>query len=546
MATSTGSAGTAAGEGGEGSEDAPRPGRLSPIGWARWAWRILTSMRTALILLFLLAVGAIPGSMLPQRVVNPDEVRAYYGENPDLAPWLDRFYLFDVYSSPWYAAIFLLLFTSLIGCVIPRAAAHYRLVRSRPPKTPRNLGRMPYSARFTTDAAPERVLDEGARLLKRYRTERDADSLSGEAGYLRETGNVLFHVALLGLLVALAAGFLLGYRGNMLVVEGDSFANTLPSYDAFHPGAAVDGERLEPFSFTVHDFRARFLQEGNLAGQAESFEADLTYRDAPGAEEQEHLLRVNHPLSVAGVQVYLLGHGYAPEFEVVDGEGDVVYDQPVPFLQRDNDPGFTSDGVVKVPDALPDGLGFSGVFLPTPGESRQDPEELVSTFPGATDPVVVLTAYQGDLGMNEPQSVYQLYTSRMEKIGESEPMRPGDSWELPDGAGTLKFKGYKEFVSLQMTHNPGRVPALAFASLAVVGLLGTLFVRPRRAWVRARTGEDGRTVVEVAGLGKTESAANSQEFHRIATELRDTLRRTGGAERTGGGPGGAGTRESEE
>src|SRR5690606_2604769 len=135
MATSTGSAGTAAGEGGEGSEDAPRPGRLSPIGWARWAWRILTSMRTALILLFLLAIAAIRGSTLQQRVCNPDEVRAYYGEIQGLTSWLARFYLCDGYSSPWYAAIFLLLFTALIGCVIPRAAAHCRLVRSRPAKT---------------------------------------------------------------------------------------------------------------------------------------------------------------------------------------------------------------------------------------------------------------------------------------------------------------------------------------------------------------------------------------------------------------------------
>ena len=32
----------------------------------RTAWRRLTSMRTALILLFLLAVAAVPGSLLPQ------------------------------------------------------------------------------------------------------------------------------------------------------------------------------------------------------------------------------------------------------------------------------------------------------------------------------------------------------------------------------------------------------------------------------------------------------------------------------------------------
>ncbi|MDA2814539.1 cytochrome c biogenesis protein ResB [Nocardiopsis sp. RSe5-2] len=521
-----GTGGPAAGDGADAAGGAGAPGGLSPLGWARWAWRILTSMRTALILLFLLALGAIPGSMLPQRVVSPDQVAQYYTDNPSLAPWLERFYLFDVYSSPWYAAIYLLLFVSLTGCVIPRALAHLRLVRARPPKTPRNLGRMPYSARFTTGAEPERVLEQGRSVFKRYRLERYGDSLSGEAGYLREAGNVIFHIALLGLLVSLAAGYAFGYRGNMLVVEGDGFANTLTSYDSFYPGVAADQDDLAPFSFTLDSFDAKFVEDGGFSGQAESFAGEMTYKDHPGGPERHHTLEVNKPLSVGGVQVYLLGHAYAPEFEVRDGEGEVVFDQPVPFLPRSEDPGKTADGVVKVPDALPEGLGFEGVFLPTAQErTGEDGEpELASVFPGAEDPAVTLTAYSGDLGMRQAQSVYQLDTSRMEELGESGTLRPGDTWELPDGAGEVTFTGYKDFATLQMTHNPGRLPALLSASLAVLGLLGTLFVRPRRAWVRASAGPDGRTVVEVAGLGKTESTANGQEFHRLATELRDRLR----------------------
>ena len=43
---------------GAGADSQPSPGRA---GWLRWGWRQLTSMRTALILLFLLALGSIPG-----------------------------------------------------------------------------------------------------------------------------------------------------------------------------------------------------------------------------------------------------------------------------------------------------------------------------------------------------------------------------------------------------------------------------------------------------------------------------------------------------
>ncbi|MBE2997814.1 cytochrome c biogenesis protein ResB [Nocardiopsis sp. HNM0947] len=499
-----------------------KPKGLGLTGWLRWAWRILTSMRTALILLFLLAVGAIPGSILPQNVVSVDEVDQYFRENPDLAPVLDSLYLFDVFSSPWYAAIYLLLFVSLTGCVIPRAITHAKALRARPVRTPKNLQRMPYAATFSTDAAPETALEQARSVLKGYRMERYGDSVSGETGYLREAGNVLFHVALIALLLALAAGAFFGYRGNMLMVEGEGFANTLPAYDAIYPGHWTDTDQMEPFTLHLDNFDATFIEDGDLRGQADSYTADITYRESPEGEEQTHELEVNEPLTVDGVQVYLLGHGYAPEFEVRNAEGDVVFDQAVPFLYRDT-MSFTSDGVIKVPDTGGEELGFTSVFLPTAMEDQEG--ELVSSFPGAENPMVTLEAFEGDLGMHEPQSVYQLQTEGMEQIGESPVMEMGDTWELPDDAGSITFSGYSEFVSLQTNRDGSRPFALGAAVAMVGGLMVTLFVRPRRVWVRATEREDGRTEVVLAGLGKTEVAANNQEFHELTTSLAARLRK---------------------
>ncbi|HEX2773811.1 MAG TPA: cytochrome c biogenesis protein ResB, partial [Micromonosporaceae bacterium] len=62
---------------------APPPRRINPaVVLARNSWRQLTSMRTALVLLFLLALAAIPGSVLPQRSVNVEDVNAYVVEHP--------------------------------------------------------------------------------------------------------------------------------------------------------------------------------------------------------------------------------------------------------------------------------------------------------------------------------------------------------------------------------------------------------------------------------------------------------------------------------
>lgn len=518
--TATGSTAPARPDGG-----AAAPPPMPVRAWGRWAWNHLTSMRTALVLLFLLAVAAVPGSALPQRTVSTEQVADYYRENPDLAPLLDRFYLFDVYSSPWFAAIYLLLFLSLVGCVVPRSLAYYRAARARPPGAPRDFARLPYSARFATDAPPAAVLAEAKTVLPGFRMDVDtaAGSVAAEKGYLREAGNLVFHIALLGLLIALAFGSVFGYRGNLMLVEGDGFANSVASYDAFYPGAGVGPEDLQPFTIWLEDFEASYVEEGELVGLAESFVARMSYQESPESEPDTHLLEVNHPLAVDGAKAYLLGHGYAPEFTVTGPEGDVVFDQPVPFLHGD-DPTLTSAGVVKVPDIGSEQLGFTGEFLPTPVEDADG--ELVSGLPTVNDPVVTLEAYRGDLGLDsgEPQSVYQLYTSLMEPVGEPTALEVGESWELPDGAGEITFTGYRDYITMVVTSDPGRVPALVTSLSAVLGLMLTLFVRPRRCWVRARENEDGTTLVEVGGLGKTEGANSATEFHEITTRLNERLR----------------------
>jgi cytochrome c biogenesis protein len=139
---------------------------LGAGGLARFAWRQLTSMRTALILLMLLGVAAIPGSLVPQRSQNPMAVRQYFIDDPQLARWIDRFSGFEVYSSPWFSAIYILLFISLIGCVLPRSVEHFKAMRAVPPATPKNLSRMEFFTSFGGDKAN---FDKGAAWLKRKR-----------------------------------------------------------------------------------------------------------------------------------------------------------------------------------------------------------------------------------------------------------------------------------------------------------------------------------------------------------------------------------------
>src|SRR5262249_36315726 len=228
------------------------PGRFGVAGWLRWGWRQLTSMRTALILLFLLAVGSVPGSLLPQEGSNPQAVAQYYAAHPALAPILARFSLFNVFGAPWFAAIYLLLFLSLVGCVLPRTVRMVGSARQPPPAAPRHLARLPRSVSYRTAQPPEQALASAARLLsaKRFRVRAETDWVAAEKGYLREAGNLLFHIALLAVLVSIGLGGLFGYKANRLLVAGTSFSNTVTALDVFRPGRLVTPGDLQPFSLT--------------------------------------------------------------------------------------------------------------------------------------------------------------------------------------------------------------------------------------------------------------------------------------------------------
>ncbi len=507
-------------------EPPSRPPTLRPVEMARWAWRQLTSMRTALVLLFLLTIGAVPGSLVPQEGVDPLRVAQFKAAHPALTPWYEKLSLFDVYSAPWFAAIYLLLFVSLAGCVLPRSRAHWSAMRARPPAAPRNLARLPVATSWTTQRDVQTTLSAARTALRRsrYRVDVRDDAVCAEKGYLRESGNLLFHAALLLLLVAVAAGSLLGYRGSVLVNEDSGFSNTVTAYDTFDHGAIFDTARLTPFSLTLDDFAVRYQESGDQRGAPRDFSAKLSYTPEPDAPPRSYDLRVNHPLKVNGTKVFLIGNGYAPEFTVRDSTGEVVFSGPVSFLPRDGN--NTSTGVVKVPGARPEQLGFDGVFLPT---AVLDPARgPISVYPDLRLPRVVLTAYTGDLGLDEgaPQSVYRLDTRGLTKVmgddGQplSEVLAPGATMRLPDGGGSLTFDGVRRWATLKVAHDPGKEPALAAAAFALVGLMLSLFVRRRRVWVRATTGDDGRTLVEMAGLARTEGDALNEEVQRLRTALQ--------------------------
>ncbi|MDP3890656.1 cytochrome c biogenesis protein ResB [Nocardioides sp.] len=506
-----------------------RPGELGFFELLRWGWRQLTSMRTALVLLFLLALAAIPGSVVPQADVDALKTSRWQEEHPTLTPIYEKLGLFSVYDSVWFSAIYILLMLSLVGCIIPRSKVYWKAMRAVPPPAPRNLARLPDHTAYTTQASVDEVHLRATEVLgkRRYRVRpgsADEGAVAAERGYLREAGNLLFHLSILVVLVGFAAGSLFGYRGGVILVVGNGFSNNLTQYDDFVPGSLFSEEWMEPFSFDVNSFDAQWLRTGPRAGQAQKFVADLEYRETPGAESQRYDLRVNHPLAIGDTEIFLIGHGYAPVITITDGDGEVAYSGPTIFLPTDQS--FRSFGVVKAPDARPAQIGLEGEFYPT--YAFTDETGPFSAFGDQLNPAISMLVYTGDLGMDvgTAQSVYALDKKNVTEVTKDDgsmfrvDLIPGQQVDLPDGLGTVSFDGVERWNRIQISRSPGKFVALGGVSLALLGLLGSLFIRPRRVWVRARR-ENGGTVVDVAALDRSSGGDVTDELARIVDLLAD-------------------------
>ena len=381
---------------------------LDSRSFLRWCWRQLTSMRVALILLLLLAVAAIPGSLFPQRSQNPIQVKQFFIDNPQAAIWLDRFSMFEVFSSPWFSAIYLLLFISLIGCVLPRSIHHLKAIGAKPPLTPKYLDRMEYYAEIK-----KIDLDIVEKYLrkKHFRIRRDVNSISAEKGYARESGNLLFHLSLVLILIAVGIGSLLGSRGDAIVNVGDRFINTPTSYDILGFGKYQAEDSLPPFSLTVKEFKAEYDPVTNAAID---YKLTVLTANPAGSAETRRIIKVNQPLAYGSTKIYLQANGYSPIVVVKDKSGKVVFDGPTPFLPQDAN--LSSIGAIKIPDMQPQ-IGFVSSFLPT--ADRDSVRGGFSSYPEVLDPRLLISIWKGDLGLNTgvPQSVYRIDTSKMERIG---------------------------------------------------------------------------------------------------------------------------------
>lgn len=480
---------------------------LTPMEFGRFLWRQLTSMRTALLLLLLLVVVSIPGSVLPQQNTDAFGVSQWIEDSPTLGNILLTLGFFNVFSSIWFSAVYLLLLISLTGCILPRSIKHYRATRTQPPPAPANFERLTIHDSLETKLPVNQVLEAVATGLKqkswRVRLDSDSKYVAAEKGYLREVGNLVFHLAVVGIILAVGIGVLFSYRGQMLVREGTAVASTPTQFSSLSFGTAVSVADLPAVTVKLNKFTAEFERGEVQRGAARVFAAEVNVTTATA--QQDLTIEVNAPLEVEGSKWFLVGHGYAPRVEIADSAGEVIFSDSVIMLPRDGN--FSSEGAIKLPNGE-NGLGFITAFLPTADFSGQP----ISLFPAPDNPVLLLSAWQGDLGLDSgiPQNVFSLDVTGLDRVGLVS-LRPGEVWQLPRDLGTVRFIGVERFVTFDVARSPGGPYALGFSVLALIGLIVGLYVRSRRIWLKQLS--DGS--FQLGALSRSDQPGLDQDLNTI-------------------------------
>ena len=498
-------------------------------------WRTLRSMRTAIILLLMLAAAAVVGSLIPQIPNSPERVAAYQLDHPLWGTFFSAAGFFDVFGSWWFGLITALLFVSLIACLLPRSRALWRAARARPIQA-RELDAFPSFVERRVTAPPATAATSASKVLrrKRFRVELDRDNaaVAAEKGFLREIGSLAFHWAFLLLLVAVIVGKGTGYVGHATIVEGQTWVDARLNYDGDLRTGRFFAGGFSGTQITLSDFEDAYRDTGIPM----DFHSNLQLANAEGSEARDVDVRINHPSVFNGIRIFQYGFGWAAMMRVAQGNR-VLFDGPV-VLGQDTPPGENPlaqpwVGVIKlgtlqpqraiVLELYPDAEAYFRTLqtgVPQPMTQANAPfiryqewtGKLLDTSLSGLDTRLMHVSGSGVVG--EANTVDLDRGCVVGKPNETLPTSAADVvCSPPPGPSALlmSFPELRQYSRLQISHDATVPYVLAAAILIVLGLLPALYVSRRKVWVRARPDGPG-SIVQVGGFSLQRKDRFDEEF----------------------------------
>ncbi|MER3395889.1 MAG: hypothetical protein C4319_03800 [Acidimicrobiia bacterium] len=529
-------------------------------GWAR-----LRSMRTAIWLLLAVAAASVVGSLVPQKNNSASRVSKFVADHPFWGTVFDRLMLFEVFTSWWFLFLVGMLLFVLFLCLLPRTRALVDYHRSlKQPPSEGSIPSLSFSRRIETARNPEEALSLVRSALSRARwrvsPQNGRFQLIAEKGWWREAGSLAFHWALFGVFLAGALTVATKFEGYVAIVEGHRWYEggqvTFDDYSQGRFASLVNPHRN--FYLTLEDFDVRYRPDGS----PENFTSTVTLEDERSGIKRQDYIRVNKPLNYGGVKIYQASYGWAADAKVTEGD-KVLFEGPVLFFAEDRSSGPSPPtgvvGAIKLPSASGGQAGIELRLFPdfrlvpyratnpdAPEASQRGALDIITVGDEANRPLVLVTEYRGDLGLDRPQNVYRLDKRLLSEVDQTFATFPGhsndkigDSVELSGGL-RLQLLSLRRYSVFQVRSDTWGASVAAVAGAAVfISLFPALYSWRRRIWVEVSPRRPSSTSsepvdsersgasVEIRGKAFQRRELFEAEFDAVVNAISDAVSGSG-------------------
>ncbi|MFH1994905.1 MAG: cytochrome c biogenesis protein ResB, partial [Nitrospinota bacterium] len=246
-------------------------------------WRLFTSMRLALFLIFLLAILSVVGTLIPQGRGESFYLTTY-GAN--LSHWFVRLDIPDMYHSWWFSLLLAIFALNIIVCTIERFPPKWSLFkRGERDMDLTHIKELPQYNRLDLGNTSASALSRSVKSVLRSRAYRVSEmvssdlsiiSLKGHKGRLNRFGSDIVHFGIIVILLGGIIGSITGFKEYKPIPVGETV-------------------KIDSVDFDLHIRANKFWIENYESGEVKQYYSDLNIIDNGQEVLQNGLLYVNKP-----------------------------------------------------------------------------------------------------------------------------------------------------------------------------------------------------------------------------------------------------------
>ena len=417
--------------------------------------KLFSSVKLAIFLFLFLAATSILGTII-QQGMPIERYKALYSSG--VFSVLKFFNIFDMYHSWWFTTLLTLLSINIIVCTFKQVPRVIRLISPEKKEIDDTVFRSSQIRKTFQSQKKLSDIERQSEILIKSLVEAPVKTVKNdtiyflaEKGKYSRLGMIFVHISILLILAGGLAGTMLGFAGQMNIVEGEK-SDTVTLFG---------GKGTEKLGFDVRcdDFTVEFYE----TGMPKEYKTDLTIID----DEKKVVsgtMRVNHPFIYKGLKFCQATYGIAGVSDFLIGA-------------RNNK---TGEETVLKPDIMEK--------VPLPGS---DASFAIARF--VTDHDGMGPAVLGVL--IEPGKAHDIFWIFQNGRNINQQQKGGFAFTL-EAFNRLYYTG------IQVSKDPG-VPLVWIGfCLIMMGFMLSLFFTHKRIWLRISGSQDKYEISIAASVSK--------------------------------------------